>query len=253
MTWPTLATLNGSSVRTRRRQLGAVHQPVVDGRLARVAADQAVLAKTPHVAEPRRGERPGQRRRRQFRTIALVVVLEQQGVDLGHVEPGVEEVRTEHGQFLELEAEGLDAPRAGFAEAVEGDAQKPEVVRVEVIDDDAGDMGNPPRLGRFPNPVALDDRAIGGDQDRSADAEPVDAGVDAGALTLVAAAHLACRRLQAVGRRHFVLERRGEVVAAPRRGASADLGQRTLGLAALARFRRDGLLHAERRRRSPLL
>src|SRR5208282_1664148 len=29
-------------------------------------------------------------------------ILEQQGVDLGHFEPGVEEVRTEHGQFLEL-------------------------------------------------------------------------------------------------------------------------------------------------------
>ena len=82
---------------------------------------------------------------------------------------------------------------------------------------------------------------------RPANAEPVDAGLDARALTLVAAAHLARRRLQAVGRRHFVLERRGEVVAAPYGGASADLSQRTLGLAALARFRRDGLLHAERR------
>ena len=33
-------------------------------------------------------------------------------------------------------AEGLDAPCAGFAEAVEGDAQEPEVIRVEMIDDD---------------------------------------------------------------------------------------------------------------------
>src|SRR5271166_2665259 len=122
-----------------------------------------------------------------------------------------------------------------------------------MIDDDAGNMSNPPRLGRFPDAVALDDSAIGADQDRSADAEPVDAGLDARALTLIAAAHLAGRRLQAVGRRHFVLQRRREVVTAPRRGASADLGQRALGLAALARFRRDGLLHAERRRRSQFL
>ena len=114
-------------------------------------------------------------------------------------------------------------------------------------------MSNPPRLGRFPDAVAFDDRAVGGDQDRLANAEPVDAGLDARALTLIAAAHLAGRRLQAVGRRHFVLQRWGEVVTAPRGGASADLSQRTMGLAALARLRRDGLLHAERRRRSPLL
>ena len=44
------------------------------------------------------------------------------------------------------------------------------------------------------------------------------------ALTLVAATHLALRRLEAFGRRHFVLEQRGEVVAAPCRGASPDLG-----------------------------
>src|SRR5208337_4886977 len=101
--------------------------------------------------------------------------------------------------------------------------------------------------------VALDDRAIGGDQDRLANAEPVDAGLKPRALTLVAAAHLARRRLQGVSRRHFVLQRWREVDTAPRRGASADLGQRALGLAALARFRRDGLLHAERRRRSQFL
>ena len=40
------------------------------------------------------------------------------------------------GVQLELWAEGLDVPCAGFAEAVEGDAQEPEVIRVEMIDDD---------------------------------------------------------------------------------------------------------------------
>ena len=71
-------------------------------------------------------------------------------VSISAISNPVREVRTEHGQFLELQAEGLDAPRAGFAEAVEGDPQKPEVIRVEVIDDDAGDMGNPPRLLPLP-------------------------------------------------------------------------------------------------------
>jgi hypothetical protein len=78
--------------------------------------------------------------------------------------------------------------------------------------------------------MPLDDRAVGRDQDRAADAEPIDARAQAGRLRGIATTHLPRGRLQARGRHHHGLQKRREIVAAVLGRVNADLRQRALNV-----------------------
>jgi hypothetical protein len=141
-----------------------------------------MVAKNPDVAKPRR-RRKRRRRHVEFGAASIIAVPQKHHVDLGHFEAGHGEILAQHRQFLELEAQGLDVPGAGLGDTVEREAQAPQLVGVEVVDDDAGDLRDSQPLGGFPDPMAFDDRAIAGNQDRATNAEFAEAGVNPALLT----------------------------------------------------------------------
>ena len=107
-------------------------------------------------------------RRGLARSEVLVVVEEHEAIDLGGLEPGLDEVDAKHGQLLELEPQRIGIPGAGLAEPVQRDAQRTQLRFVEMVDDDAGDFGDALRPGDLPQAVAFDDGPVGVDQDRPA-------------------------------------------------------------------------------------
>jgi hypothetical protein len=55
-----------------------------------------------------------------------------------------------------------------LSDPIEGKTQQPQLALVEMIDDNAGDVGDPQFLGDLPEPMPFDDREIAVDQDRPA-------------------------------------------------------------------------------------
>ena len=185
------------------------HQTVVDAGVAGVALDQTMVAEKPDVAGPGRRDARRRGRRVRFPLVRRRVVREHDAVDFPHFEAGHDEVLTEQGQLFELEAKRFDIPGPGLAGAIERDIELAQLDGVEMIDDDAGDFRNPPLLGGLPDPVPLDDDAVGGDQDRPTDPEAVDAGQDLRALLGVATPHLTGRGLQGCRATSSPTRRRG--------------------------------------------
>jgi hypothetical protein len=125
--------------------------------------------------------------------------------------------------------------------------QEPKLVRIEMVDDKAGDLLDPPRLRGFPETMPFHNRAVGRDQDRPAKTKPIEAGRKPRALFGVAATDVARCRLETLGRRHLILQERRKVVAAARRRVRGDFGKSPLGRPASARLGRDRLLNPWRR------
>src|SRR6185437_6594460 len=146
------------------REFAWGHQPVVDRGVAGVAMRQSMVAQDPDVAKRRDRRLEPLWRRSLARVEVLIVVEKHHAVDLGGLEPGLDEVDAKHRELLELETQRVGVPGAGLPGPVQHDAQRALFSLVEMVDDDAGDLGDALRFSDLPQDVAFDDGPVSLDQ-----------------------------------------------------------------------------------------